>query len=232
MHCPETEASIFEEECWMPSQLQAEQHVEPEWLLKLQAQHQALIDICDERQNALLQDLADLNEKKRALQQHRDIQVHDFVLVKLTDRPQQKSQPRWAGPYLVISFPDNDPTRLKVTLQHLSTKVVGDFHVNMLKFCDMSLMRQVEDAIPYAAKDCFEYEIDTIMLHSPSGPRRTSTGLRSKDDYQFKVLWKDIPLGEDNPSWEPYSNESMRKCIPYQEYIKRPEVAAQLGEKF
>jgi hypothetical protein len=232
MHCPETETSIFEEEAWLqPLNPEADQ-ADPEWLIKLRQQHEALIDICDERQNELLEKLAEKNEAARGQHQRPTIQVHDFVLLKLTDRPQQKAQPRWAGPYLVIAFPDNDPTRPKVTLQHLATKVVGDFHLNMLKFCDMSLMQQIEDAIPYAAKDCFEYEIEDVMQHRPAGPRRTAAGLRSKSDYEFKILWKDIPLGLDNPSWEPWTNESMRNCQAYQEYIRRSDVAAALGDKF
>jgi transposase InsO family protein len=232
MHCPETEASIFEEELWMPPHSTDAGQAEPEWLVKLEQQHQHLIDICDEKQSELLNKLAELNHRNREQQQQRSIQVHDFVLVKLTDRPQQKAQPRWSGPYLVVSFPDNDSTRLIVTLQHLSTKVVGEFHVSMLKFCDMSLMKQIEDAIPYAAKDSFEYEIEAIMQHTPTGPRKTAAGLRSKNEYEFKVLWKDIPIGPDNPSWEPYSNDSMRQCAPYQEYIRRPEIAAALGSNF
>jgi transposase InsO family protein len=234
MHCPETEASIFEDEAWMPATLPNADQAEPEWLTKLQQQHQYLIDICDEKQNEMLEKLAELNEKNKEQRQpkQRLIQVHDFVLVKLTDRPQQKAQPRWSGPYLVIEFPDNDPTRPKVKLQHLATKVVGDFHTNMLKFCDMSLISQVEDAIPYAAKDSFEYEIEDVMQHLPAGPRRTAAGLRNKNDYEFKILWKDLPLGPDNPSWEPWSNESMRLCKPYQDYITRPDVIAALGSKF
>jgi transposase InsO family protein len=234
MHCPETEASIFEDEAWMPAAIPNVDRTEPEWLTKLQQQHQHLIDICDEKQNEMLEKLAELNEKNKEQRQpkQRLIQVHDFVLVKLTDRPQQKAQPRWSGPYLVVEFPDNDPTRPKVKLQHLATKVVGDFHTNMLKFCDMSLMSQVEDAIPYAAKDNFEYEIEDVMQHLPAGPRRTAAGLRNKNDYEFKILWKDIPLGPDNPSWEPWSNESMRACKPYQDYIARPEVVAALGSRF
>jgi hypothetical protein len=234
MHCPETEASIFEDEAWMPATVSNIGQAEPGWLTKLQQQHQRLIDICDEKQNEVLEKLAELNEKNKEQRQlkQRLIQVHDFVLVKLADRPQQKAQPRWAGPYLVIEFPDNDPTRPIVKLQHLATKVVGDFHTNMLKFCDMSLMTQVEDAIPYAAKDNFEYEIEDIMRHRPTGPRRTATGLRNKSDYEFKILWKDIPLGPDNPSWEPWTNETIRLCSQYQDYVKRPEVVAMLGDKF
>ena len=112
MNCPETESSIFEEELWMPPHSVDLSASEPEWLVKLQQQHQHLIDICDEKQNELLIKLAELNGKNRDPQQQHAIQVHDFVLVKLTDRPQQKAQPRWAGPYLVVEFPDNDPAAL------------------------------------------------------------------------------------------------------------------------
>jgi transposase InsO family protein len=232
MHCPETEASIFDEEAWMPPTVANPDQAEPDWLVNLHQQHQSLIDICDEKQHEMLEKLAELNAKSSNQSKLRQLQVHDFVLVKLTDRPQQKTQPRWTGPYLVLEFPDNDSSRPVVTLQHLATKAVGEFHLSMLKFCDMSLMKQVEDAIPYAAKDNFEYEIEAIMQHIPSGPRKTASGTRSKSEYEFKVLWKDIPLGIDNPSWEPYSNESMRKCAPYIEYVKRPEIAAALGDKF
>ena len=232
MNCPETETSIFEEEPWMQLSSDVPQPDDPEWLVKLHQQHEALVDICDEKQDELLQKLAELNSRNREESTLRSIQVHDFVLLKLADRPQKKDQPRWAGPYLVIAFPDNDPTRPKVTLQHLSSKVVGDFHLNMLKFCDMSLMKQVEDAIPYAAKDNFEYEIEAVMSHQPSGPRRTSTGLRNKSEYEFRCLWKDLPLGEDNPSWEPWSNDSMRQCEAYIEYTKQQHIIDQLGEKF
>jgi hypothetical protein len=232
MHCPETEASIFEEEAWLQPLNPGAEQADPEWLIKLHQQHEALIDICDEKQDELLQKLAELNSKNREQSNLRSIQVHDFVLLKLAERPQKKDQPRWAGPYLVIAFPDNDQTRPMVTLQHLSSKVVGDFHLNMLKFCDMSLMKQVEDAIPYAAKDNFEYEIEAIMSHLPLGPRRTSAGLRNKSDYEFKCLWKDLPLGEDNPSWEPWTNDSMRQCEAYLEYTKQQHIIDQLGEKF
>jgi hypothetical protein len=93
-------------------------------------------------------------------------------------------------------------------------------------------MKQIEDAIPYAAKDCFEYEIEDVIQHKPMGPRRTAAGLRNKSEYEFKILWKDIPLGADNPSWEPWTNETIRLCKPYQDYLQRPEVLAMLGDKF
>jgi hypothetical protein len=102
----------------------------------------------------------------------------------------------------------------------------------MMKFCDMSLMKQVEDALPYAAKDNFEYEIESVIGHRPQGPRRTSAGLRNKSDYEFRCLWKDLPLGEDNPNWEPWDNSSMRQCEAYIEYVQQQHIIDQLGDKF
>jgi hypothetical protein len=57
----------------------------------------------------------------------------------------------------------------------------------MLKRCDMSLMQKIDEAIPFAAKDCFEYEVEEIMQHAPAGPRRTASGLRNKNEYEFRV---------------------------------------------
>ena len=102
----------------------------------------------------------------------------------------------------------------------------------MLKHCDMSLMKTIEDAITYAAADNFEYEIEAVLEHRPSGPRRTREGLHNKKDYFFKCLWKDLPAGPDNPSWEPWTNESMRSTDAYKDYIQQKDVIADLGAKF
>ncbi len=76
-----------------------------------------------------------------------------------------------------------------VGLQHVATKKVGFFHINMLKYCDMTLLKDVEDALPYAPKESFEYEIEEIMCHRPTGPRKAADGkLRNKRDYEFRCL--------------------------------------------
>jgi hypothetical protein len=230
MHCPETEDSIFADEPWMPAAAVQPEH--PTWLEELARQHEVLISICEERQDEIIQKLAAENERQSEKSKLRRLQIHDFALLKMEERPKTKTQARWAGPYLVIGFPDNDESNLKVILQHIATKKVGEFHLNMLKYCDMSLLSKIEDAIPYAAKDNFEYEIETVLDHLPAGPRRTDTGLRNKKDYEFKCLWKDIPLGPDNPSWEPWTNESMRSCEAYQDYIQQSHIIAELGAKF
>ncbi len=55
--------------------------------------------------------------------------------------------------------------------------------------------------------------------------------MRRKDDYSFKVLWKDVPQDENNPT-EPWDNESLRESHLFQDYCKRPEVVAELGADF
>jgi len=230
MMCPETETTLFEEEAWMPAEAAGTEH--PPWIAELARQHQVLIDVCEEKQDQIIQKLAQENDRQAAKSKDRLLLVGDFVLLKLTERPSTKVGARWAGPYLVIDFADNDPMRSLVTLQHIATKKVGHFHKNMLKYCDMSMLKTVEDALPYAAKDNFEYEIETILLHTPAGPRRTKEGLRNKGLYEFHCLWKDIPLGPDNPSWEPWTNESMRSCEAYREYIDQPHIKAELGANF
>ena len=117
-------------------------------------------------------------------------------------------------------------------LQHLSTKKTGLFHKNMLKFCNMSALSALEEAIPYAAKDLFEYEVAEILEHLPSGPRKVGGKLRPKSDYSFRCLWKDLLEDEDNPSWEPWTNNSLRDCEAYKEYLLKPDVANDLGASF
>jgi transposase InsO family protein len=229
MHCPETEASIFSDEPWMPAvPLDAS---EPAWISKLAQQHRILIDICEEKQDALVQKLAAVVLGDPS-QSERKLQVGDCALLKVQERSHSKIQAPWAGPYLVISFPRNDADAQMVELQHLSSKKVGLFHLNMLKFCDLTQLSTIEQAIPYAAKDSFEYEIAEVLAHRPIGPRRQQGQLRAKNTYEFQCLWKDLDVNEDNPSWEPWTNESMRSCEAYLIYTQRPDVEAELGKNF
>jgi hypothetical protein len=54
----------------------------------------------------------------------------------------------------------------------------------MCKRCNLDLYGALEEAIPIAAADNFEYEIEQVLDHLPAGPRRTDTGLRNKKDYE------------------------------------------------
>jgi transposase InsO family protein len=227
MNCPETEASIFDDEPWMPPRCSSQD--EPAWVAKLAVQHQTLIDICEEKQDQLFQKLAARHDPLGACRQ---IQVGDFVFVKMSERKHSKIQAPWAGPYQVLDFPANDPASPMALLQHLSTKKTGLYHKNMLKFCDMTGLRTIEDAIPYAAKDLFEYEVAEVIEHRPTGSRRTSGKLTPKSDYHFLCLWKDLVESDENPSWEPWTNSSLRECEAYKEYLRRPDVVRELGANF
>ncbi len=231
MHAPETEDSIFAEEDWLPPR---EAEVSgPDWITDLKNQHEAIIVKCEELQDQLLSDLAIESERQLIKDGAKPIQVGDFVLLKMNERPHVKDSAPWAGPYEVLAQPDNDPLSPMVLAQHIATKVTGKFAVSMLKRCDLSHLRSVEEAIPVAAKDSFEYVIQEVVAHRPSGPRRMrGNKLRPKSDYDFQVLWRDFPLGDDNPTWEPWENVSLRSSEPFRTYCSRPEVADQLGVDF
>ncbi len=92
----------------------------------------------------------------------------------------------------------------------------------------MDLFETLDAAISYAAMDNFEYEIEAVLDHEPRGERKR----RRKDTYSFQVLWRGIERSEDNPSWEPWSNESLRASEPFRAYCMRSDVRAELGKDF
>ena len=102
----------------------------------------------------------------------------------------------------------------------------------MLKRCDLSLMSDVNDWLQLAAQDSFEYVVKEIISHRPE--RRAGTGRKRhpKSDFEFQVLWADLPIGEDNPSWEPWGNQSLRESAPFAAYLARADVVEALGADF
>jgi hypothetical protein len=79
----------------------------------------------------------------------------------------------------------------------------------MCKRCNLDLLSSVEEAIPVAAADKFEYVIEAVLDHRPRGERKR----RSNATYEFQVLWQGLERNEDNPSWEPYSNAAIISCL-------------------
>jgi hypothetical protein len=159
-----------------------------------QEQHRVLREECEKFQSRLLNEAA-----ARVTSEPAVLQVGDFVLAQRGDgRP--KIGAAWTGPWLVLDRDDNDPTGVVVQCEHLASKVVRSFHMNMLKLFDISLLDDVADAAPIAALDSWEYEVAEVLEH------RTIGG-RGKKAFEFLVLWKDLPQSEEaqNPSWEPYS---------------------------
>ena len=223
MFCPENEDSIFAEEAWMPEAQEPGEEEACETIANLVRQHQLLIDACEQAQDVHLSALA-------ALQKEEDIEPlvpGDFVLVDMRERPHSKINSPWSGPWLVLDKEDNDSTHPIVTLQHIANKKIDRFNASMCKRCNLDLFDKVEDAIKYAAGDNFEYEIEAILDHEPKGKRQR----KAKSTYSFQVLWKG-ERSEDNPSWEPYTNESLRTSQPFIDYCRRSDVLADLGADF
>jgi hypothetical protein len=223
MFCPENEDSIFAEEAWMPEAQEPAEEEACETIANLVRQHQLLIDACEQAQDVHLSALA-------ALQKEEDIEPlvpGDFVLVDMRERPHSKINSPWSGPWLVLDKEDNDSTHPIVTLQHIANKKIDRFNASMCKRCNLDLFDKVEDAIKYAACDNFEYEIEAILDHEPKGKRQR----KAKSTYSFQVLWKG-ERSEDNPSWEPYTNESLRTSQPFVDYCRRSDVLADLGADF
>ena len=189
-------------------------------------QHEQLLASCEAAQDALLQQAANLRGPEAA--EIDSLVPGDTVLVSAEERSTHKLAARWLGPYLVVNAPEGQ----RVTLQHLSSKRVGDFELAMCKRFDLGLVSEVDELLPLAAADHFEYVVAEVEQHRPSRRKLPNGRLRPKGDFEFLVRWEGLPLGEDNPSWEPWSNGSLRSCEAYVQYLQRPEVVGVLGASF
>jgi transposase InsO family protein len=189
-------------------------------------QHEALLASCERAQDELLDRLAELQGSEAA--EVDSLQPGDAVLVSVEERSAHKLGARWMGPYLVVS----EPVGQKVILQHLSSRRVSEFALNMCKRCDMSLMSDVDDWLPLAAQDNFEYVMKEVVAHRPATRAQPGRKKRPKSDFEFLVRWADLPEGDENPTWEPWQNQSLRESEPYAAYLSRPEVSAALGADF
>jgi hypothetical protein len=229
------EASIFADEPWMAKQQAQADSTPVKTIDELKRQHQVLIQACEEQLDKEIDRLTTTNAA--ILEDVEALNTGDYVLVDSRERPHKKIASPWFGPYLVIEQQlDSDGARPVVLLQHLATKEIELYHVSMCKRVDLDHFDEIDDAVRLAAMDVWEYEMETILEHEPRGPRTSLSGNRKinrrKDDYSFKVLWKDIPQDENNPTWEPWSNESLRGSHLFEEYCRRPEVVAELGADF
>jgi hypothetical protein len=228
--------SIFEDEPWRvdvaPSVVPVSENAGPA-AVKAAAtvqlwreQHDMLLASCERAQDVLLQRLADLQGAEAA--EVNSLIPGDAVLVSVEERSGHKLGARWRGPYLVVDAPEGQT----VLLQHLASRRVGKFELPMLKRCDLSLMANVDDWLPLAAQDDFEYVVGEVIAHRPERGALPGRRRLLKSDFEFQVRWADLPEGEDNPSWEPWSNQSLRESAPFQEYLQRPEVIEALGRDF
>jgi hypothetical protein len=197
-------------------------------LLKWREDHQILLDTCERLQDQWLGELL-----TDASGDDLDALVPgDTVLVRMKERKHDKLQAPWAGPYLVVDRDEVDAGHPKLCLQHIATKAVGYFPLCDLKRCNLDQYANVEAVLPVAALDNFEYKVEEVIDHRPKH-RSNSKGKKTpKKDFEFLVRWADLPVDEENPSWEPWSNSSLRSCEAYEAYCSKPEVMAQLGADF
>jgi hypothetical protein len=189
-------------------------------------QHEILLASCERAQDELLQRLADLQVPEAS--EIDSLQPGDAVLVSVEERGAHKLGARWRGPYLVVDAPVGQT----VQLQHLASRAVGTFQLDMCKRCDMTLVAEVDNWLPLAAQDNFEYVIAEICGHRPEKRSQQGKRKRPKADFEFLVRWADLPEGDDNPTWEPWSNQSMRESAPYAAYLAQSDVQAALGADF
>ena len=189
-------------------------------------QHETLMESCERAQDELLQPLADLQTPEAS--EVDSLQPGDAVLVSVEERGAHKLGARWRGPYLVVDAPEGQ----KVLLQHLSSRTVGAFQLDMCKRCNMELVANVDDWLPLAAQDNFEYVVDEVVAHRPATRSAAGRKRRPKSDFEFLVRWADLPEGDQNPTWEPWTNQSLRESAPYAAYLSRPEVRDALGADF
>ena len=227
MFSPENEDSIFADEAWMPELREPAEENASELIADLLRKHEILRDACEQKQDEHLAKLAALHDMEAA--DVDPLQPGDFVLVDMRERPHTKITSPWSGPWQVVEQrDDNDTTHPMMTLQHIASKKIERFNASMCKRCNLDLFEKLEEAISYAAMDNFEYEIEAILDHAPRGERKR----KRRDTYEFQVLWRGIERSEDNPSWEPYCNESLRASEPFATYCRRADVQAELGRDF
>ena len=222
----------FEDEPWVDAPVAAKHtaaEIEAEAAIeRWREAHQILLDRCERLQDEWLGNLltdADGDDTDALM-------PGDTVLVRVTERRHDKLQAPWAGPYLVLDREEVDAGHPKLCLQHVAFKTVGYFALSDLKRCNLDQYASIEAVLPAAALDNFEYKVEEVLSHRPLRRNAAKGKKTPKKDFEFLVKWADLPEDDENPSWEPWSNGSLRSCEAYEAYCKRPEVMEQLGADF
>jgi len=144
-------------------------------------------------------------------------------------RPRSKLQYPYSGPWRVIDRGADD-AHPRVSCMHCSRKIVEDFGIHELRVLNLELLVSEEDLEKAAERDDWDYTLDCIVEHKPTGQRKR----RAKSQYQFLVKYKYIPEsqepGQENPCWQPYSSVAHTEAL--QRYCERADVLEQLGRQF
>jgi hypothetical protein len=144
-------------------------------------------------------------------------------------RPVSKIQYRWSGPWRVLSRGQDD-SHPRVSCLHLASKIVEEFSIHELKSFNLDLLDSENDLPAIAERDDWDYSVEAILQHRPTGRRRR----QPKGSYEFLVQYKYLEPstepGQENPAWQPY--DAVRHCDALRRYCAREDVLAQLGTNF
>ena len=149
-------------------------------------------------------------------------------------RPRSKLQFPWSGPWRVLDR-ELDPSNPRVVCKHAASHKVETFGRCELRAFNSELLDHDDDFAKVAQRDEWDYHVDCIVAFRPEGPRRLAAGgLRRKDNYQFLVKYKFLPLsdepGNENPSWQPYANVKATEALFL--YCRQLDVSRLLGADF
>ena len=123
-----------------------------------------------------------------------------------------------------------DESHPRVSCLHLASKIVEEFSIHELKSFNLDLLDSEDDLAAIAERDDWDYSVDSILQHRPTGRRKR----QPKSNYEFLVQYKYLEPsnepGQENPAWQPY--DAVRHCDALQRYCAREDVLAQLGPNF
>ncbi len=226
----DSDESLFQEPSFKPSNSE-----QPEsFVAELQQEQVAMLARAEDYQQARFEFLMSKSDDSG----DSSLTAGDWVLCYRGGLPhgrvRDKLQFPWTGPWRVLNR-NGDDADPRVEVIHAASRLVQTFGRRELRRFNPELMDGPDDFARVAERDFWDYTVDSITDHRPSGPRRLpNRRLRRKQDYKFLVLYKFLPLsnepGSENPSWQPY------KCVwntaALKDYCDLPSVVTQLGPDF
>lgn len=139
--------------------------------------------------------------------------VGDYVMLDFrnirTTRPNKSLDFKNRGPFKVTRVIDNMAYELALPP---TMRIFPVFHPWLLHLCDnKGLVGQ--ESIPEGPvnldpdqEDDYNWEIEEVLDARINHDERDPLLRNRRGLLQYKVRWKDYPMGADNPTWEPYMN--------------------------
>ena len=182
-----------------------------------------LLELAEGIQSKYLEKIIQANAARNEDTVLRAFNEGDFVLqVKNSTGAKGKLLPRWLGPKLVLSRRDNDPTHPVLELFDLVSSKTTQASIDDCRIFHTGWFNEptmLQDLNRLAALDKEEYEVEAILEHRPTGPKR-NLGVKPSE-YWFKVKWSGF--SDEENSWEPYSE--LKDLLPLNEYLAQyPEL--------